>query len=84
MILINGTIQSIVFKNHTKQEAERWLKKYHYKIIKDTYIYLDNNGYIDKRKYVIKDEALYNKFYNKRVNSDIYFIIGYNSKLHKK
>lgn len=79
IIIINAQLQSIVFKNHTKQEAERWLKKYHYKISNEQHIYLNKDEYIESRKYEIRDPSLFKKYYNKRINDNIMFIMGYNS-----
>lgn len=79
MIKINTTIQGIIFLNHTKQEAERWIKKYKYKIINEPIIYMNKDGYIEKRIYELKDPSSFGKLYNKRINKDIYFIMGYYS-----
>jgi hypothetical protein len=79
MIIIKSKVQSVVFQNYTKQEAERWLKKYHYKNFKEPIIYLNKDDYIESRKYEVRDAALFNTFYNKRINKNISYIMGYNS-----
>jgi len=72
-------VQSVIFKNYTKQEAERWLAKYHFKPMKEPHIYTDEEGYILKRQYRLYNPALFKRFYHKKINDDISFIIAYYS-----
>jgi len=76
MLIINSMIQSIIFTGYTKQEAERWLKKYHYKPIKEVHIYLNDDGTINKRRYRLKDPSLFSRFYSKRINDGLTFVMG--------
>ena len=79
MFANRSRVQSVIFQNYTKQEAERWLDKYHFKPIGEPNIYTDEDGYILKRQYILHDKALFKRFHNKKINADISFIIAYYS-----
>jgi hypothetical protein len=71
-----SSIQSVIFRNYTKQEAERWLNKYNLKSIKDPSIY-KNDGFIYARRYRLHAPEIYKSFKSKKINDKITFIIGY-------
>lgn len=69
------SIQSIIFKNYTKQQAENWMKKYGYKPIKEPHLYL-KDGYIYTRRYRLHNPNIYKAIRGKVINDNITFLIG--------